>query len=188
MSSLQTRNQTHQAMSKEMEQNMNLVKRVGYFLHRMRKSGTSTFIKNFASEPGKAWIVVADEKSKKEFGPNAITIEGLKSIEGLERRPIIFDNHAVLNIFQAATDVFRHYFYKSDENHKLFVEQLFCTLKAEAKLAERDNTIALIADTIKRWHSKEYESEDALHEIHEELVRIERLNLPPQPNPPSHER
>lgn len=76
------------------------------FVANQRGSGTTTLIKKIASE-NDVWVLVYDQKQKKQFGDSAITLGELANMDGYNSKPILIDNHALLELASTSDEEFK---------------------------------------------------------------------------------
>jgi hypothetical protein len=107
------------------------------FLLDFRQSGTTTLLKKVALE-NDVWVLVPDEKLKKEFGEKGVTFDDLTRLKGKTKKPILFDNYTLLQLTEFTLDEF-----KDLERAIEYRNTLIKKIKDDIALFERVNNIRL---------------------------------------------
>jgi hypothetical protein len=83
----------------------NLIKNLYSFFLKNRRSGTTTLIQKIASKYD-VYVIVPNSQSKENFGKSGITFNDLSTdkFNGLEPKPILVDNHTMLEILNYFDD------------------------------------------------------------------------------------
>lgn len=63
-----------------------------------RQSGTTTLIQKIAKKYN-VLVIVESEKEKEAFGKKGVVITKLIDLRGIKPKPILVDNHVLLNLF-----------------------------------------------------------------------------------------
>lgn len=91
------------------------------FLLSNRQTGTTSFLEKIATE-NNVWVIVARHKEKPKFNGKALAIDELNHVRGLDRRPILIDNHTMLCILEDINSDYNNLLIKYDRNEKLIEE------------------------------------------------------------------
>lgn len=112
------------------------------FATDLRRSGTTTLIKKVASE-NDVWVLVPNEKMKKEFGESGVTVEELERMEGYKQKPILLDNYTFLQLSELSL--------KEYERLDLMIKKrnrLIRTIRDEIRLLEKENGKGYFEDDV----------------------------------------
>ncbi len=128
-----SRSKTSPTLSRILMKIRNIINDLYAFMQTIRRSGTTTLLKDIALR-NDVYILVPDEESKKEFGDNAITFNELYFYDSLKSKPILLDNYTLIKL----TELTNNEFDKLDlkiKNYKDLVE----SIKDSIDLFERKN-------------------------------------------------
>jgi len=73
------------------------------FLLRFRRSGTTTQLKDMASKYD-CWVIVATEEEADKFGKNGLALRNLHLVRGEKPKPVLIDNHVLIQLLTDADD------------------------------------------------------------------------------------
>lgn len=117
-----------------------------------RRNGSTSLLKRIAKTE-RVYILVENAEDKKDFGESAITLHDFKNIEGKDLRPILVDNHLLMNIIDD-------------------VELKIYTLKNE--LSKKDRLINNINNLVKEYTNHNHFDEKISAS---NILRVKRDNL-----------
>lgn len=81
---------------------MDIISELKDFMIRQRHSGTTTLVKKIV-EDNDVWVLVAKDEDRREFNSKkAIPITQLEYYRPADKKPIIFDNHAIFRLIEIA--------------------------------------------------------------------------------------
>lgn len=103
------------------------------FFTSLRRSGTTTLIKNIAAE-NDVWVLVPNEEMRKEFGDKGITLQELDRMESVKPKPILLDNYTMLKLSELSINEFLKLELSIKKRNRLIR-----TIRDEIKLFEREN-------------------------------------------------
>lgn len=106
---------------------LNVLHDLRMFLSHNRGSGTSTILKRIASEKD-VYVLVSNERMRREFGDCAVTLDGLYNKYGLDRKPILFDNHVLIVLVEEILDELNKLENKL-KKWREFIATLKCTIE-----------------------------------------------------------
>jgi hypothetical protein len=91
------------------------------FLLSNRQTGTTSLLEKIAAE-NNVWVIVAKHQEKPKFNGKALTIDELNHARGLDRRPILIDNHTMLWILEDINSDHNNLLIKYNRSEKLIEE------------------------------------------------------------------